>query len=237
MRTALAIALVVASGAGCKQDSRSTAPVPSEAGAPTPVTAATAEAPAPTTPASPTDDAAIRAVFADYRGAIERGDGSRAAALLDRSTMDLYARLKTAALTMPGDEVRQQPLVERLTIVAMRAGRTRAQIEALTTQELVAAAITQGAGVSSVKGVELSEIVVEGDLAHARPRKGGLALPLSFAFHREGGGWRFDLTHLMEKANELLKSQLKGMSEDQLIRAYVTSVGGTVDETMWEPPP
>jgi hypothetical protein len=236
MRTAARIVLVATLATGCKQDSRPTAPTPAEAGPPAAPTQGAA-GPAPTTPATPTDDAAIRAVFADYRAAIERGDGTRAAALLDRSTMDLYARLKTAALTMPGDEVRQQPLVERLTIVAMRAGRTRAQIEALTTQELLAAAITQGTGVSSVRGVELSEIVVEGDLAHARPRKDGLALPLTFAFRREGAAWRFDLTHMMAKANELLASQLRGMSEDQLIRAYVASVGGTVDEAMWEPPP
>jgi hypothetical protein len=235
MRISVALALALA--AGCK-DSR---PVPPrEAGVaeavPAGSTPSATPAPAPAIPATPGDDVAIRRVFADYQAAIERGDGARAAALLDSTTIAFYERMKRAALDMPGDDVRQQPLVERLTIVAMRVGKSRAQLDATRTEDLVAAAITQGTGVSSVKGVELSAITVDGDTAQATPLKAGLALPVAFAFRRESGAWRVDLTRLLERANELLRSQLKGMSEDQLIRAYVASAGGTVDEAMWDPP-
>lgn len=234
----LAGALLMAIAAGCKQDSRPSAPTRAEAGPASEAPPETAAAvPAPTTPASPADDVAIRRVFADYQAAVEHGDGPRAAALLDASTMAFYERMKQAALDMPGDDVRQQPLVERLTIVAMRVGKTRAQLTAAPTAELVAAAIAQGGGMSSVRGVELTSIVVDGDTAEAIPRKAGLALPVTFAFRRENGAWRIDLTRLLARASELLKSQLKGMSEDQLIRAYIASAGGTVDEAMWDPPP
>jgi hypothetical protein len=232
------VAVVVVVVAGCKQESRPAAPEAGVAAAPAPPAGAL---PAPVevrgAPASAGDDAEIRRVFASYRSAIERADGARAAALLDRDTIEFYDRMHKAALDMPGDEVRARPLVERLTIVAMRAGKSRAQLTAMSTRDVLAAAIVQGSGTATVQGVEISDIVVDGDRASATPRKGGLALPLRFHFRRESGGWRFDLTQLLAGVDQMLKGQLKGMSEDDLIRAYVASVGGAVDETMWEPPP
>jgi hypothetical protein len=231
----LAVVVAGASLLACKQESRPAAP---EAGVAAPAPPAL---PAPTelrgAPASAADDDAIRRVFARYRAAIEERDGERAAGLLDRETVDFYDRMHKAALDMPGDEVRARPLIERLTIVAMRAGRSRAQLTAMTTREVLAAAIVQGSGKETVQGVELADIVVDGERASATPRKGGLALPLRFHFRREADGWRFDLTQLLAGVDQMLKAQLKGMSEDDLIRAYVASVGGVVDETMWEPPP
>jgi ketosteroid isomerase-like protein len=235
MSRLLAVLALAAALAACKQESRPAAP---EAGVAAPAPSAL---PAPAeirgAPASAPDDAAIRRVFASYRAAIERADGARAAALLDRDTVGFYDRMHKAALDMPGDEVRARPLIERLTIVAMRAGRSRAQLTAMTTHEVLAAAIVQGSGTATVQGVELADIVVDGDRASATPRKGGLALPLRFHFRREPEGWRFDLTQLLAGVDQMLKAQLKGMTEDDLIRAYVASVGGVVDETMWEPPP
>jgi hypothetical protein len=231
----LAVVVAGASLLACKQESRPAAP---EAGAAAPAPSAL---PAPTeirgAPASAGDDDAIRRVFASYRTAIERADGDRAAALLDQETVGFYDRMHKAALDMPGDEVRARPLIERLTIVAMRAGKSRAQLAAMTAREVLAAAIVQGSGKETVQGVELADIVVDGERASATPRKGGLALPLRFHFRREADGWRFDLTQLLAGVDQMLKAQLKGMSEDDLIRAYVASVGGVVDETMWEPPP
>jgi hypothetical protein len=234
----LLVAGALAASPGCKQDGRRTAPAAetTQAAASSPASTTVPAAPATATPASPGDDAAIRQVFADYRAAIEHGAGERAAALLDGTTLAFYDRMKVAALTMPADELREQPIVERLTIVAMRVGRSHAQLEATPTSQLIAGAITRGSGLSSVSGVELLAISVDGNTAVATPRKAGLSLPIQFQFNREPAGWRLDLTGLMQSANEMLKVQLRTMSEDDLIRAYLSSISAPVDDTLWNPP-
>jgi hypothetical protein len=241
MRPRLVAAVAAATCAaaiGCKQDSRRTAPAAetTQAAQASPASTTVPAARATTTPASPTDDAAIRRVFADYRTAVEHGDGDRAAGLLDGTTLAFYDRMKAAALTMPAEELREQPIVERLTIVAMRVGKSHAELEATPTPQLIAGAVTRGNGLSSVKGVELTAISVDGNTAVATPRKAGLTLPIQFQFTREPAGWRLDLSALLQTANDMLKIQLRSMSEDDLIRAYLSSIGAPVDDTLWNPP-
>src|SRR5262245_43364159 len=84
--------------AGC-QHARSTAPASESAGTAAPPSSSSRStttvpaAPVAANPASAPDDTAIRQLFADYRAAIERGDGGRAAGLLDGTTIAFYDRL------------------------------------------------------------------------------------------------------------------------------------------------
>jgi hypothetical protein len=184
-------------------------------------------------PASSEEAAAIRGRFADYGEAVRAGDGDRVVALVDAETVRFYERMKDAALTMPAAEVKRQQVVEQITLLMFRVGRSRDELAGARVSELLAGTLGHGAGMDVTAGIALTDLRVEGDRARVAITKDGQRSSFDLHFVREDGEWKFQLTRLMSTVNAHLTQQLD-ITTEELVTMTLKVAGG--DESTFDPP-
>lgn len=216
--------------AGCRGGSRGdsdegTATGESRAGAPA------AEA-APTSGASgqfdPTvAEAEIRKAFDEFRAAMQARDGKRALSLVSSNTIARYEALRglaAAALADPAGSraaIQARTLGERLMMVQLISILGRYHLERATGEEMLAFGIERGfiGGQTFTKLEALGELRLVNDVIALAVLEGVGAqdeAPPELRFIREGGGWRVDLSSLMDHADAQLRADQRklGLSDE-----------------------
>ena len=189
--------------------------------------------------ASPADDAAVRGTFEAYRRAVLEADGEAALAAIDRNTIEYYGRMLD--LARRGDEptVRGLSLIDKILVLSLRHRLPREVVLAATPESIFIRAVEEGwIGKEGVVRTELGTIRVRDATATAAVLSRGKETPLSFAFHKEAGAWKLDLTSVMSMVEAPLKRMLEGIAptEDEAVVILLESASGTkVTEQVWKP--
>lgn len=172
----------------------------------------------------------VRAVLRGYLGTAQRADGPAAARMVTRGTRDFYARMRDLAVSAPEAVVREQPLMDRMTILMMRHRIPAAELRALEGDAVFAYTVSNGwvGGAGDIP--EPSEIFGEGDRAMA------LVGALTLDFVREDGEWRWDMLPMLRMASEQMAPE--GVSEDEFLMLVLRySNGREPTPAVWQPLP
>lgn len=204
------------------------APAPS--GSTVPSSSAAAAAP---------DDEAIRATFLAYKKAINEKKGDVAASLVTEGTIAYYEKSRVAALSMKAAELRKQPLMDRLIVLAIRHRLADKDLAKLDGRGLFAAAVDAGM-VMDAGAIEPDAIERDGDRAQLGLRVGTTTTPpkSGFAMRREAGGWRIDVLSVAAAAGSALEGSLKQLDPDPdkaLLALLELSSGTKPSEAVWQP--
>jgi len=182
-------------------------------------------------------DAAVRAAFEDYRGALDARDGSRAARRVTASTIDFYERCRRAALSMPRAELERQDFIFRYTTLSLRVELSAARLSAMTGQDVFERAVNEGqvgSGAMQIQRVEVTGDEAEVRLGH---RSGGPTAPLQM--RRERGRWRVNIAQLVALTAPMMArmaSSLGDGDENAGLTALLSmSLSQPVDDSVWEP--
>ena len=106
-------------------------------------------------------------------------------------------------------------------------------------QHILVHVINEGwVGKESVSGVELADIIVNGDMAVTKTMQGDSGAPFGFHFYREGDTWKINLTEMLKVVNLIMQKQAidVGVNEDEFILMLLEeSTGKKIHESIWEP--
>lgn len=180
----------------------------------------------PTSTESPADvQADVHASFAEYKKAALAKDGNTVAGLLAKPSLEFYDDLAKLALTGTEEQVKAQPVTQRVTVYMLRGEFDAAALKSATSTDVVRLAIEKGLiSESSTATIELGEVTFTGDKAEAEVSAKGQKAPFRFEFLREDGVWKFDFRSVIDLANgamtQLAKKQ--NMTEDQLVDQVLT---------------
>ena len=186
------------------------------------------------------DDKQIRSVFERYRNDLLDGSGNKAVALLSRSTIEHYARLKQLALFSQRAELQDQPLYDQMTVVLLRADSDPENLREMSPEDLFVYLIGKtGPAKEQLRATEIGDVLVEGDQASAHALVHGKDAGAAFNFVREGNKWRLDLTPFTQVISQLLEqvATARNASPQQIILDQVgTRTEGPIGDDVWDPP-
>jgi len=185
------------------------------------------------------DAAAVKAAFKTYQAALLKKDGARAAAGVDRGTIDYFQRMRDLAVAGKASELQKAPIMDKLMVVRIRHQVPAAEVKRMNGAGLFAYGVVQGWIGKEVANVEVGAIEVKGDRASAALMVGNKVSPTRMGLRREAGAWRVDLTSVFATANTGFKKaqEESGMSEDNFIFKIVETLSGEpVPPTIWNPP-
>ena len=194
----------------------------------------------PSAQGSHSDEELIRQAFLSYKGAILQQLGQAAISLVNKATLQYYARMKAIALEGQEKEVRQLTPMNKIMVLSLRHRVPIADLRAMTPEEVFIYAVNQGwIGKNSVLDSDIGQLQVFGNDASGEYLKGGKHTPLKYRFTREDGKWKLDLTALTPMADQAMSMLIKkeGLDEDTFIISLIESVSGKkVSPSIWLPP-
>jgi hypothetical protein len=182
---------------------------------------------------------AIRACFAGYKAAVLEGNGDAALGCVDAATIAYYEKLLGFALRASAEETRKLPLMDRVTVVLLRARIEAGLLRTMDGRKLFVHAVELGMiGKDSVIRNELGEIVVSGGHATGEHVSAGKPSAMHWRFHHENGAWRMDLLSILPKATLAFQQVIResGMTEDEFILQMVAMLTGREPtDDVWQP--
>jgi len=186
------------------------------------------------------EEGLIRRAFLTYKEAILQQQGPSALSLVNRATVQYYARMRTLALEGQEKEVRQLTPMNKIMVLSLRHRVPLGDLRKMSPEEVFAYAVDQGwIGKNSVLDSDIGRLQVFGNDASAEYVKSGKPTPLKYRFTKEDGKWKVDLTALMPVADQAMSMLIKtkGLDEDTFITGLMESVSGKkVVPSIWQPP-
>lgn len=181
----------------------------------------------------------ITKVFDQYKSAIINDQGKKAVAVIDASTRNYYIQILGSIKTADSATIESLTLVDKITILAVRAKATKEEIIAIKDVDAFVYSIDEGlAGKGSVSNNRLGKITITGTTAKAQAVTAGKPIPLYFTFNKENGSWKMNLTDLFAIANDGFKELIKdsGMPEQEFLLLVLSDMTG-MEQTMelWKP--
>jgi len=192
----------------------------------------------PTAAQAQSGDAAVRAAFEDYRGALEARDGPRAAGRVTASTLDFYERCRRAALNMPRAQLEREDFIFRYTTLSLRVELPAARLSAMTGRDVFERSVNEGQVGSNISRMQIQGVRVNGDEAEIRLGHGeGPTAPMQL--RREGRRWRVDIAQLIALTAPLMARMASSMGDTDenagLTALLGATLGRSVDDSVWEP--
>jgi len=149
-----------------------------------------------------TVEEAAAAAFAKFNEALVSRDGAVAARYVDARTEEFYERVRRAALTMPKRQLLKQPLFFQAEVLATRARFGKSELERSEGRDVFTKLAAAGAaGAPNVfESLTLAKIQAtkSGGSATAYVSLAGRPDTVPLRVFTEGGGWKIDLTRLLE---------------------------------------
>jgi hypothetical protein len=184
-------------------------------------------------------ETAIRACFAAYKAAILEGDGEAAAVEVDAATIAYYEKMLELSLDASAEETKRLPLMDRMTVLIVRARVEPELLRTVDGRELFVHAVKSGmVGKSSVIHNELGEVKVSGAHATGEHVSAGQKTRIRWRFHREEGAWRMDILSIFPAATLAFQKTIadSGMTENEFIFRVIAMTGGTEPtDDIWQP--
>jgi hypothetical protein len=182
----------------------------------------------------------VKRCFLDYREAIGKPDGERAASLAAASTLDYFEFTRRAALSMPEPELRKRGLMDRLQILTIRARIPAATLRAVDGRGLFAVAVQEGMTGSMAKTLEPGEVELDGSSARLGIRTDEETLPPGSGFRlaREADGWKLDVISVAALAEPEFEQMLRDLDPDldvALLRVLSKVAKKPIDRSIFRP--
>lgn len=182
----------------------------------------------------------IRNSFDSYRQALTNNSGVQASSVISQKTLNYYQTLRDSALKDSKEEVRQLPILMKMTVLMYRIRLKPSELQSMNGKKLFIHSVNNGwISQNSVNNVELGQIEVKDDSASANVVSGGKQRNLQFDFHRENGEWKIDLTSMMDVMDKGLQALAKSrqMTEDEVAMFLVErATGKKVTQRTWDKP-
>ena len=188
--------------------------------------------------------AEITEVFRAYQQATAAKDGEAAAGLVSQATLDRYELLRShvAAALDESDggparkALKSMKIGDRImaAMMLMRIGRTN--IKTMSGRDVYILGVREGwVGQRTFANGGLGPLVLNGAVATAPVLTDGEETAASWRFVNEGG-WRIDLTALMNFADKRLHAiaMTRGISEDQLIDEILGEMPAIAPADQWQ---
>jgi hypothetical protein len=208
-----------------------------------PATSAAEQVAVAVSSAPATDEDALLAAWREYRSCLVSRDGKRALAVVTQESIDEYGRQLTLALKATRDEVRELDLLDRYTVLMLRARVSPERLRNLDGRSTLALAIDRG-----WVGSELPrEVVVKriaGDMGYVSFVKEGEEIPIQIPFMRRvDGTWRVDLVELVRFIRPAFSKVLQDLAKQEntdvngaILVVLERLVGEKPKDSIWDPP-
>ncbi len=182
----------------------------------------------------------VRAAFERYREAVLARDGAAALDAVDARTVDYYRQSVDLALDADSAAVASLPFLDELMVLTLRHRVPPDTLRAFDGASAFVYGVEQGwISPSSVRRQRLGRVTVAGDSARAELAVDGESVPeVAFAFARERGDWRLDLTSVTALAGASLRAQAAALdlTEGAYIALLLETVSGRpVKPVLWRP--
>lgn len=185
------------------------------------------------------DPETVLAAFQEFKNAIIRQDGTTAASRLDAAFEQYTQDVIDMALDMSWDELSQQRLSTRYSVVTARHRIPAEQLRSLSPRAFNELAYDKGwAGVESIGNVEIDLPVVERDRASANVMADGNQSGVKFWFVYENGMWRIKVLPFLVAGDGLMKrmQDAQQLTDKQFFTAMLQILDGKpVEEKVWHP--
>lgn len=181
---------------------------------------------------------AVRECFRGFQQALARNDVAAAAAVLSDRTCEHYSQLRDAALTSDREQLSRLPLASRFEVLQLRNRMTADELRPLDGQTLAAHYIAQGwINAAFISRISLGNVILKTDGAEAVIADDGVVTGSRLTFHREDGGWKFNLAGARFLTQKMLERQMDehGLSSDAVLRQALAEELQRPFESLWEP--
>lgn len=187
------------------------------------------------------EEKAVQKCFDEYKEKMLADDGEGAVALVSNSTIAYYQQVLEWVLTASEKEVKALGLLDRLSVLTMRARIAPELLRELDGAKLLAYSYENGmVSKNAFDSGGLGDVSVDEDTARAPLVLNGEEAPFDFIFIKEDGEWKFDMmsliTHPMIK--EGLENAIQSMGDDEnevIIEVIKMSTDMPVTKKVWKP--
>lgn len=174
-------------------------------------------------------EARIRALFQEYKAAIQDKDGEGAVDLLDSETLGYYEELLQHIRMADSASIATFRLTDKVTVLSMRHRLAAEEIWSFDNKALLVYAVEEGLlGRDAAVIPNLDEVKVEGNWAVGKIKTPeGMRAP-RFHFNREGDAWKMNLLNIFDMSDELLRSAVtkSNMQEGAFLRIALEKMHG-----------
>lgn len=167
----------------------------------------------------------IRASFEAYRNFILTDQGEEATRYIAERTIQFYDSMAVLARTADSLQVDSLSLIDKLTVLTLRARTPNDLLFSYEGKEVFIFAIDEGmVGKDDVRNNELGKIFLGENFARAAMVVSGQETPLEMYFRLEDGIWKLDLTSLFPMSNRALGQVIEEgqMTENQFMEFAIT---------------
>ncbi len=182
----------------------------------------------------------IKGAYDDFRTAIMKDRGEKAADLVTSATLDYFGLMREFALYGSAAQVVRQPLADQMQILTYRHEIEPDMLLAMTPRELLIYLVDNDLiDKTSVKKTDSGKITVQGPVATVGIRRKKKPTGVNFHFYREDGRWLIDFVEIIAMATPVLKrlSIEKNLPEQLVVTSYIAERSGrSVSIAVWVPP-
>ena len=181
----------------------------------------------------------VKKAFDNYKSAILNDNAEEALRNVDSRTVNYYTQILNQVKNADSLGINSMSLIDKITILSIRARATREEILKMQGSELFIYAIKNGmVGKNSVINNSVGEVSIDSSFAKGQLLVKGNKTPLYFHFYKEQNTWRLDITSLFQASNGAFKAMIEesGESEnDYLFTILEALTGKRPNSTIWNP--
>lgn len=189
--------------------------------------------------ADTTDAHQIKEVFERYRYAILNDEGKLAFQCIDSRTKKYYGQLYQWILKDDSMALEKHSLVDKFTVLAIRAKASKQEILGMDSSTLFMYAINHGmVGKNGASNQKIAEPIADSTFGKAALMLDEKETSVFFHFYKEDGQWKMDISHLLPMANSSFRSMIEesDMTENEFIFDLLRILEGrTPNHTLWLP--
>lgn len=185
------------------------------------------------------DEDMVRKTFNEYKTAILNDDAQKALYAVDSRTTKYYTDILHDVKTADSVKISSMSLIDRLTILILRAKASKSEIAEMKDTDAFIYAIKNGmVGKNSVMNNSVGEVSIDGSFAKGRLIAEGQQTSFYFNFYKEEGVWKLDLTALFSISNHTFKKMAEESETDEntfLFEILESLSGKKITSEIWEP--
>jgi hypothetical protein len=181
----------------------------------------------------------VKKAFDNYKSAILNDNAEEALRNVDSRTVYYYTQILNQVKNSDSLGINSMSVIDKITILSIRARATREEILNMQGSELFIYAIKNGmVGKNSVINNSVGDISIDSSFAKGQLLVKGNKTPLYFHFYKEQNTWRLDITSLFQASNGAFKAMIEesGESEnDYLFTILEALTGKRPNSNIWNP--
>jgi hypothetical protein len=158
----------------------------------------------------------VRQAFNNYKTAILNDDPQKALNAVDSRTKKYYSEILHNVKSADSSAISNLPLIDKLTILVLRAKATKEEILEMKENDAFIFAIKKGmVGKDGVANNTIGHVIIDSNFAKAEFIAEGKETSYFFHFYKEEGEWKLDITSLFPLSNLAFKQMIDESKKDE----------------------